>query len=121
MPEMRHDAREETMRDTISMLAVLCAFIATTTAGPDPSARADAAFTGTVETLLRATLTADRAVQIALLNNRNLQATFEEIGVAKADLLEAGLLKNPSFDASVRFPDGGGGTNNEFAIAVDFL
>ena len=56
-----------------------------------------------VETLLRRHLTADSAVQIALLNNRNLQATYEEIGIAQADLVEAGLLRNPIFEIERRF------------------
>jgi cobalt-zinc-cadmium efflux system outer membrane protein len=56
-----------------------------------------------VETFLRRHLTADSAVQIALLNNRNLQATYEEIGIAQADLVEAGLLRNPIFEIERRF------------------
>jgi cobalt-zinc-cadmium efflux system outer membrane protein len=59
---------------------------------------------GSVRSLLRQELTADAAVQVALLNNRNLQATYEELGVAQAELVEAGLLKNPTFTAEVRFP-----------------
>ncbi|MDQ6622397.1 MAG: hypothetical protein M3Y86_02780, partial [Verrucomicrobiota bacterium] len=65
-------------------------------------AAADAEISQAVRALLRGTLTAERAVQIALLNNRELQATFEELGIANADLTEAGLLKNPVFDASAR-------------------
>lgn len=57
-----------------------------------------------VESLLRRQLSADSAVQIALLNNRNLQATYEEIGIAQADLVEAGLLRNPVFEIERRFP-----------------
>ena len=58
-----------------------------------------------VRDLLSRPLTADAAVQVALLNNHNLQATFEEIGIAQADLVQAGLLKNPVLDLSVRFPN----------------
>src|SRR5438094_8386570 len=57
-----------------------------------------------VRRLLQNELTADESAQIALLNNRRLQATFEELGIAQADLVEAGLLKNPVFSAEVRFP-----------------
>ena len=57
-----------------------------------------------VRALLQRELTADRAVQVALLNNRELQARFEEIGIAQADVIEAGLLSNPNFAASFRFP-----------------
>lgn len=49
-------------------------------------------------------LTADSAIQIALLNNPKIQAVFEEIGMARADLVEAGLITNPSFSLEVRYP-----------------
>jgi cobalt-zinc-cadmium efflux system outer membrane protein len=75
-----------------------------------------------VEALLRNRLTAESAVQIALLNNRELQARFEEIGIAQADLIEAGLLSNPSFAASFRFPNRPpSGTNIEYSIAQNFF
>jgi outer membrane protein TolC len=47
--------------------------------------------------LLKKPLSADDAVQIALLNNRGLQATFEELGIAEADRVRAGRLPNPGF------------------------
>ncbi|MFS2117823.1 TolC family protein, partial [Herbaspirillum frisingense] len=40
---------------------------------------------------------ADDAVQIALINNPELQAAFAELGVAEADLVQAGRLPNPGF------------------------
>src|SRR6516162_4247614 len=58
-----------------------------------------------VRQLLRKPLTVDTAVQIALLNNRSLQATFQEIGLSAADVLEAAAIPNPRFDLAVRFPD----------------
>jgi outer membrane protein TolC len=36
-------------------------------------------------------------VQVALLNNRGLQATYAELGIAEADLVQAGRLRNPGF------------------------
>lgn len=85
-------------------------------------AAADAEISQAVHALLRGTLTVERVVQIALLNNRELQATFEEIGIANADLTEAGLLKNPVFDMSARFPDRPpSATNLEFGVVQDFL
>jgi len=57
-----------------------------------------------VTSLLRRPVTADSAVQVALLNNHNLQATYEELGIAQADLVEAGLLRNPIFTFERRFP-----------------
>jgi len=75
-----------------------------------------------IHALVHRPLTADNAVQVALLNNRELQATFEEIGIANADLIEAGLLKNPTFGLSARFPDRPpSATNIEMSIAQDFL
>lgn len=57
-----------------------------------------------VRKLLGEPLSAESAVQIALLNNQNLQATYEDLGVAQADLVEAGLLRNPAFSAEARLP-----------------
>lgn len=37
----------------------------------------------------------DTAVQVALLRNRALQATLEDLGIAKADVWQASLLSNP--------------------------
>lgn len=51
-----------------------------------------------VAALLAQPLSADDAVQIALLNNRGLQASFEELGVSEADLVQSGRMPNPRFD-----------------------
>lgn len=67
-------------------------------------------------------LTADIAIQIALLNNPKVQATFEELGIAKADLVEAGLLSNPSFEIDVRYPYVKGlKTNIEYLLTSSLL
>jgi len=50
-----------------------------------------------VADLLTRPLSADDAVQVALLNNRGLQAAFFEIGISEADLVQAGRLPNPGF------------------------
>lgn len=85
-------------------------------------ATTDELVSSAVHSLLRRTLTADTAVRIALLNNRDLQATFEKIGIANADLIEAGLLKNPVFEGSPRFPDRPpGAADVELSVAQDFL
>jgi len=47
---------------------------------------------------LEQTLAADDAVQIALLNNRGLQASYWSLGVAEADQVQAGRLQNPVLD-----------------------
>ena len=75
-----------------------------------------------VRQLLRKPLTVDTAVQIALLNNRSLQATFEEIGLSAADLIEAATFPNPRFDLAIRFPDKPpSGTYIDYGAAIDFL
>jgi outer membrane protein, heavy metal efflux system len=72
--------------------------------------------------LLRKPLTIDTAVQIALLNNRSLQATIEEVGLSTADLLEASTIPNPRFDLAVRVPDKPpSGTYIDYGAAIDFL
>jgi len=53
-----------------------------------------------VEHLLKRPLTAGAAVQIALLDNRGLQAAYNELGVAEATMVKANLPPNPSFSFS---------------------
>ncbi|WP_317204168.1 TolC family protein [Janthinobacterium sp.] len=50
-----------------------------------------------VAELLKQPLTPDSAVRVALLNNRGLQADLAELGVAEADLVQAGRMRNPGF------------------------
>jgi cobalt-zinc-cadmium efflux system outer membrane protein len=72
--------------------------------------------------LLKEKLTADDAVQIALLNNRALQGFYADLGVAQADLVQAGLLSNPIFDAAIKWPTSGGGIPDlELAAVMNFL
>ena len=56
------------------------------------------------QVLLDDGLTADEAVAIALWNSPSFQATLAELGIARADVVEAGLLRNPIF--SLLFPIG---------------
>lgn len=58
--------------------------------------QADAAKNRVAE-LLRQPLTAESAVEIALLNNKDLQASYAELGIAESDLVRAGRLANPTF------------------------
>src|SRR5438128_8403156 len=129
MPELRHEAREKERR-TMRLRKLLllsgtvalagCAHVDLNPAfrelantvhlrtgkrvqwnrGTAEDAQAQAA----VSFLLSRPLTADSAVQIALLNNHNLQATYEDLGIAQADLVEAGLLRNPIFTFERRLP-----------------
>lgn len=50
-----------------------------------------------VDALMKKPLTASDAVQIALWNNRGLQAAFNELGMADAQRLQASLPPNPRF------------------------
>jgi outer membrane protein TolC len=49
-----------------------------------------------VRALVRKPLTADAAVQVALLNNRGLQAAYNELGIAEAVMVEASLPPAPT-------------------------
>jgi outer membrane protein, heavy metal efflux system len=51
----------------------------------------------TIDARLRREVDVDAAVAVALLSNPALQAKFEELAIAQADLVQAGLLKNPVF------------------------
>jgi outer membrane protein, heavy metal efflux system len=75
-----------------------------------------------VQKLLKKPLTVASAVQIALLNNHGLQVTFEEVGIAQADVIEAVTLPNPSVDFEVQFPLVAG-TLNRYAwlVAQEFV
>jgi len=66
-------------------------------------ARSDAerlAIEAQVAAIMVKPLDAEAAVQVALLNNRGLQATLAELGIADAELLEASRLPNPGLTIS---------------------
>jgi outer membrane protein TolC len=72
-----------------------------------------------VRRLLDRTLTADAAVQIALLNNRGLQAAYNELALAEAAMVEQSLPPNPRISYLRR-----AGSNElevERAIVADIL
>jgi outer membrane protein TolC len=50
--------------------------------------------------LLASVLSADTAVQIAFLNNKGLQAAYNDLGIAEAEKIAASLPPNPSFSLS---------------------
>lgn len=75
-----------------------------------------------VQDLVFQPISIESAVQIALLNNPKVQATFEEIGIAQADLIEAGLFTNPAFSIEVRYPHKNKlVTNIEYLITATFI
>ena len=52
-------------------------------------------------TNLKGPISIDRALHIALTNSPNLQAQYARLAISRADVLQAGLLRNPTFDATV--------------------
>jgi len=67
----------------------------------------DRATEAKVRKLLEGELTIEEATEIALLNNRGLQATYERLGISQADLVQAGLLDNPELSLQYLFGDEG--------------
>lgn len=59
-----------------------------------------------VDAMLQAPLDIDAAVRLALVNHPGLQATYQDAGIAQADLVQASRLRNPSFGFS-RMAGGG--------------
>ena len=59
-----------------------------------------------VARLLSRPLTADLAVQVALLNNKGLQASYNELALAETDLVQDSLPPNPTFSISRIAGDG---------------
>ncbi|WP_332876476.1 TolC family protein [Massilia sp. S19_KUP03_FR1] len=72
-----------------------------------------------VSAKLQAPLHIDDAVQIALLNNRALQASYWDVGIAQADLVQAGRLQNPSF--SFQRTRAGGAIEIDRSVGLNFL
>jgi outer membrane protein TolC len=60
------------------------------------AARAD----GIVRRLMSRPLTVDAAVQVALLNNKGLQAAYNDLALAETDLVQQSLPPNPTFSVS---------------------
>ena len=73
-----------------------------------------------VDALLRDGLTASEAAEVCLLNNRKLQAMLYDVGAARADVVQAGLLSNPTLSLGLGFPDEGGLANFDAALAQNF-
>ncbi len=70
-----------------------------------------------VERCLEDGLTVEEAAEVALINNPALQAAMYEIGVSRAELVQAGLLSNPTLGVALRLPAGGGLANVDFDLA----
>ena len=74
---------------------------------------------GSVRRLLGRTLSADSAVQIALLSNKGLQAAYNELALAETDLVQQSLPPNPTF--SISRISGNGASEIERQVVGDIL
>ncbi|MBL8569475.1 MAG: TolC family protein [Phreatobacter sp.] len=84
--------------------------------GPEDVARANER----VRLLLRSSLSADAAVQIALLNNRGLQAAYNDLGIAEVQYVQAGLPPSPTLSLA-RLVSTGGTLEIERQLLVNIL
>jgi len=73
----------------------------------------------TVRRLLGRTLTADAAVQVALLNNRGLQAAYNELAIADAERVGQSLPPNPTY--SWRRIQAGPALESEMQLVTDII
>ena len=85
------------------------------TGGPE-----EAAVDNRVAALMADPLSAQAAAQVALLSNRGLQARYAALGIAQAELVQAGLLENPVFEIMVR-PSTEHGTNIELGLMQNLV
>lgn len=74
-----------------------------------------------VAELLAEPLTLPRALQVAMLNNRGLAAELESLGVAQADLVQAGLLENPVISGDLVNSTAGNGLGGGLALTQSLL
>ena len=72
-----------------------------------------------VAALLAKPLTADTAVRVALLNNRGLQAAYNEVGISEARMVDASLPPAPMF--ALTHLTGSGGFEIERQVALNVL
>lgn len=84
---------KEPFRDVSSAIAERSGHRLHWNQGTEDDAEAERA----VDAILSRELTVSGAVEVALLANPSLQAELEELAISQADLVQAGLLKNPSF------------------------
>ncbi|MEO6952663.1 MAG: TolC family protein [Polyangia bacterium] len=77
-----------------------------------------------LDRILADELTAARAVEVALANSPRIQVILERLGVAQADVVQAGLLHNPSigFHPGIPFgPPASGGIAWEVNLSMNIL
>ena len=72
-----------------------------------------------VKELLSHPLNVDAAVQLALLTNKGLQASYYELGISEADVIQAGRFPNPRF--SMRYTKNSGEYNIEQSLTFNIF
>lgn len=83
------------------------------------SSRDDGEIEPEVRELLERPLTEETALKVALVNNREVRAALANLGVASAELVQAGLLSNPVFAADAKFFSSG--PEIELSLVESFL
>ena len=84
-------------------------------------ATSDSSTSAQVEQLLQQPLSADTAVRLALLQNSQLRGQLAQLGVARADLQQAGLVSNPTLAVGGLRPEGGGRWQMDFGLSQSLL
>lgn len=74
-----------------------------------------------LDELLDGPLTEDDALRIALLNNPHFLADVQSLGVAQADLVQAGLLQNPSLGGDLVISTRGFGPGGGLGLSQSLL
>lgn len=74
-----------------------------------------------VKELLAQPLGAESAAQIALLNNRGLQASYAEMGIAEAELVQASRWSGPKLSFTRLRHGAGGEADYERSVFIDLL
>lgn len=75
-----------------------------------------------VSSVIGGELTEEAAIQLAFLQSPAMKALLERVGIAQADLIEAGLLTNPLFEVEVRYPKRSAlNTNIEYLVLGSLL
>lgn len=83
---------------------------------------AEQAIRDRVDAILATPMSIDDAVEVALLNSPRLRATYARIGIASADLVEAGILENPRLTLFAGFPDRPPSTTElDFGLTLNIL
>ncbi|MFO0594994.1 MAG: TolC family protein [Myxococcaceae bacterium] len=72
-----------------------------------------------VQALLEKPLSADDAVKVAFLANRDARAALAEVGVSRGAFVQAGLLPNPEVEFAIRDPGGPQPAQLDFGLELN--